>query len=452
MQSASVVIVGAGMAGGAAAFELAVRRGVRDVVLVDEREPVTLTSSRGTQGFRNWFPGPDDAVVRLMNRSIARLEEIAAETDDRFRFSPRGYFFITGDDAQVDRFRAEAAVLSSYGAGALRVHERGDDWIPGHAGRDGAPRDGADLVLDADAIRRRWPAITPDVVAALHVRRAGWFDAIALARWYVEQAAGAGVRVVRARVHGVEQAGGRVTGVRLDDGSRIDTDRVVLAAGPGLPDVLRMLGVEIPLVHELHGKLTLRDVAAAIPRDLPMMIWTDPVTLDWTPAERAAIEHEGDHAILGRMPGGVHVRPLDEGSGDLVYLIWTYDMVPRAPIEPPTFPRWYGEAVVRGIMRAVPAMARYAGRAHEGLVDGGYYCKAIDNRPIIGPLGVEGAWAFGALSGYGIMSSHAGAELLGAHVVGDPLPPHAAALLPSRFADPVYAARLAGWDARMGQL
>ena len=50
---------------------------VRDVMLVDEREPVSLTSARGTQGFRNWFPGPDDAVVRLMNRSIARLEEIA---------------------------------------------------------------------------------------------------------------------------------------------------------------------------------------------------------------------------------------------------------------------------------------------------------------------------------------------------------------------------------------
>ena len=55
---AEVVICGAGIAGVAAAYHLAVRRGVKQVLLVDEREPLTLTSDKGTQAYRNWWPGP----------------------------------------------------------------------------------------------------------------------------------------------------------------------------------------------------------------------------------------------------------------------------------------------------------------------------------------------------------------------------------------------------------
>jgi len=56
--SAEVVICGAGIAGVTAAYHLAVRRGVRGVVLVDERPPLTLTSDKSTECYRNWWPGP----------------------------------------------------------------------------------------------------------------------------------------------------------------------------------------------------------------------------------------------------------------------------------------------------------------------------------------------------------------------------------------------------------
>jgi glycine/D-amino acid oxidase-like deaminating enzyme len=58
----------------------------------------------------------------------------------------------------------------------------------------------------------------------------------------------------------------------------------------------------------------------------------------------------------------------------------------------------------------------------------------------------------GALSGFGIMASHAAAELLAAHVVGGALPDYAGAFLPSRHDDPAYRARVAEWGARVGQL
>ena len=68
-KTAEVVICGAGIAGIAAAYHLAVRRGVTGVVLVDERPPLSLTSDKSTECYRNWWPGPGDAMVRLMNRA-----------------------------------------------------------------------------------------------------------------------------------------------------------------------------------------------------------------------------------------------------------------------------------------------------------------------------------------------------------------------------------------------
>ena len=73
----TIVICGAGIAGIALAYELAVRRGRRGVVLVDERPPLSLTSDKSTEAYRNWWPGPDDAMVRYMNRSIDLIEAVA---------------------------------------------------------------------------------------------------------------------------------------------------------------------------------------------------------------------------------------------------------------------------------------------------------------------------------------------------------------------------------------
>jgi glycine/D-amino acid oxidase-like deaminating enzyme len=85
-------------------------------------------------------------------------------------------------------------------------------------------------------------------------------------------------------------------------------------------------------------------------------------------------------------------------------------------------------------------------------VDGGYYTKTPENRPLVGPLPIDGAYVIGALSGYGVMASQAAAELLATHVTGGPLPAYAAALSPSRYADVAYQARLEAWDAKAGQL
>jgi len=57
MSTADVVICGAGIAGISAAYHLAVRRGVREVVIVDDQPPLSVTSDKSTECYRNWCPG-----------------------------------------------------------------------------------------------------------------------------------------------------------------------------------------------------------------------------------------------------------------------------------------------------------------------------------------------------------------------------------------------------------
>src|SRR5690349_16502783 len=124
-ETAEIVVIGAGMAGIAAAYHLAARRATRRLVLVDERDPLTLTSDKGTQAYRNWWPGPDATMLRYMTRSIDLLEEMADESGNAFRLNRRGYVFVTAHDEGVDRLRATAREVSGFGMGELREHTGG---------------------------------------------------------------------------------------------------------------------------------------------------------------------------------------------------------------------------------------------------------------------------------------------------------------------------------------
>src|SRR4051794_39695050 len=92
-----VVICGAGIAGVAAAYQLAVEYGLDGVVMVDEGNPLSLTSDKPTEAYRNWWPGPDRAMTAFMNRSIDLIKEIARATRNRINLNRRGYVFATAN-------------------------------------------------------------------------------------------------------------------------------------------------------------------------------------------------------------------------------------------------------------------------------------------------------------------------------------------------------------------
>jgi glycine/D-amino acid oxidase-like deaminating enzyme len=93
----------------------------------------------------------------------------------------------------------------------------------------------------------------------------------------------------------------------------------------------------------------------------------------------------------------------------------------------------------------VPGLKAYNGKPPRPYIDGGYYMRTQENRPLIGPVAVEGAYISCAYSGFGVMASCAGGELIAQHISETALPDYASAFLLSRYQDETYQALLTQW-------
>lgn len=439
-QSYDAVVCGAGIAGIAAAQALSTA-GLRRVLIVDPNSPLSMTSDKSTECYRNWWPGPGDAMVALTNRSIDLMEGHTRASDNRFLMNRRGYLFATAEHDRIEAFETQALEAQELGAGPLRRISQAKEYEP--AAPDGIESnlDGADLITDPSLIREHFPYLSSDTVAVLHARRCGSLSAQQLGMYLLEEARANGVELLSAAFSGVETAGGRISAVKVKSGEAdqiIRTDTLVLATGPYLRSTSALLGCDLPVSVEKHIKISLADTRGVIPRSAPLIIWTDPATLSWTASEQEALaQSEETRYLLNTFPAGVHGRPI--GAGDQVLMYWTYDCEPQ---DQPEFPldwdEFLPEITLRGMAAMVPGLSAYFDPMPKPFVDGGYYTKTPDNRPLIGPLEVPGAYVCSAFSGFGIMTSCGAAELLAQHATGASLPGYASAFLPDRFQDPGY--------------
>ena len=439
---ADVVVIGAGIAGISSAYELTVKHEIGNVVIVDPRPPMSLTSDKSTECYRNWWPNLP--MVGLMTRSIDLLEKMASESGNSFALNRRGYLFATGDEGNFHRMVEDAHHTSTLGAGSVRFHPGPIPYRASPAeGFIGAP-EGADILVGPDAVLDHFPYLTSEAVGAIHVRRAGWFSAQQLGAWMLDQSKHRGLEIVVDEVTGIEMAGGAIRSVSLANGGEIATGVVVDAAGPMAGQVAALAGVDLPLFSELHIKVAYRDHLGVVPRDAPMFIWSDTQRLDWSIEEREALAEQGRDDLLGEMPIFCHARP--EGGAGSPYLLglWEYHGLVQEPSWPLPEDPLYPEVVVRGLTTMVPGFDVYRERLPQSVVDGGYYTKTRENRPLIGPAGPSGFNLLAGLSGFGVMVAAGAAELLAKHVTGAELPAYSDAFLLDRYDDAGYVASIAG--------
>jgi glycine/D-amino acid oxidase-like deaminating enzyme len=442
----SVVICGAGIAGIAAAYALT-EHGVTNVVLVEQGNPLSLTSDKSTEAYRNWWPGPDRAMTAFMNRSIDLIEGIARATGNRINLNRRGYAFATADAAKIPFLQTMAQSAETRGGGPARFHDTASSgYVPSPERGFDFPLTGADVITDASLIRRHFPYFVPETVAVAHARRAGWLSAQQLGMVMLEAARERGMKLLRGTVVGID-AGERVRAVHVEhEGERrsLEASHLVLAAGPMQKAMAQLIGIDLPLYAERHHKVSFADALNAVPRSAPMMIWLDEQCLPWSEEERAALSQDEDARwLLQPFPAGVHGRP-DGAHATLV--LFNHHGEPVEPVFPlPEPPPHYAEIALRGMSTMVPALQAYAGRPVRPYVDGGYYMRTRENRPLIGPVPVEGAYVSCGFSGFGVMASCAAGELIARHITGGALPDYAGAFLLSRYQDPEYRALLDAW-------
>ena len=257
---AAVTIVGGGIAGLASAWQLA-ELGVRDVVLVEaESELGTQASARNAAIF---MPLEESlTAVWLASRSRDLLDARIGTS----WLSANGITLCTGRPDALDELKFTARRLGVY-------HER---WA-------------------REEIAQHVPALREgECIEGLHLPLGGVLDVGLLLARLRRWALAAGVQIVTsAKVERVDVERGRVTGVRLLGGHRIQSERVVLAAGAWASALGKAVGSALELTpHRRHlVKLTGSNL----------------------PSAQSSVAWRVDEPIYFRpFDGGILVSPCDE--------------------------------------------------------------------------------------------------------------------------------------------
>lgn len=427
-------IVGAGLAGLAAAHEISRLPGLGPVALIDPLAPGSLTSACSGDNFRNWWPHP---VMRALTEdSIRRLQAIADETGNRIGLQMNGYLLATRNP---DLEPLLARLRLGYSSENILLLESATDNVAGVAAD-------ASVLTHEPSIRRLWPHFDPAVSAVTLIRRAGRLDGHQLAQWLLEQARDRQVTRVREQVTGVDH--GADFTLSLAAGGALRCERLVIAAGPFVNDLVGCFEAPLPTCNVLQQKIAVEDAAGAVPRDQAFVIDLDEGPLDFDDESREALASDPElNWLAGSVPGGSHCRP--EGSGQWIKLGWAFNRTPESPQVQPSLNPQFPELVLRAAARLNPSLGRYLdhlpdARSHYG----GYYTMTAENWPLIGPLNTPGAYVIGALSGFGTMAACAAGALCAAWLGGGPLPDYAAALSLQRYNDEALMKALKASDDR----
>jgi glycine/D-amino acid oxidase-like deaminating enzyme len=354
--SVDVAVIGGGVIGCSAAAMLA-QRGAR--VAVYEAQAIGAGASGRNLGA---IQHPFDAVLEpAYHRSLQLYRELAAEVSSfALREGPAGILLITTDAAHARSLADRLAVE-----------------VPGLRPR----------YLDVAEVAAAEPCLAPGLAACRLETGYPIPPRSATAAWAeLAERRGATLHVGRAAAPQVD--GGRVVGVRLDDGSLAEAGTVLLAAGPWTPEVL---GGELP-IRRTWGVTVQVQLGATAPRHV--------VEEDQVDAVNRPVQAEAAAVAAGAAAEPPSLFTI-ASAGGLSTLGSTF-----LPSEPD--PSSIAPLLVRRGARYLPALAdaeiveiRVCARP-----------QSADGRPFIGPLpGVQGLHVCAGHGPWGISTGPATAEM-----------------------------------------
>jgi glycine/D-amino acid oxidase-like deaminating enzyme len=443
IEDVEIAVIGSGIVGIATAYYLCKKYQRKSVLLIDARDPMSYTSAQSGDNYRNWWPSM--VMTQFTNHSIKLMQDIARESSNILQMKQRGYALATRRKNIDDLLETlESNYQSS--DNLVRVHRNSfsgtyaapnnNDWV--------SAVDGVDVVSNRELIKSVFPAFSSQIENVLHIRRAGDFSSQQMGNYMLEQVKPLGCRRMRGHVENIVNDGRYRLELSTQDGSAsLKADVVVNAAGPYVGEVAKMLGAKLPVKNVFHQKIAFEDTLQAVPRNQPFSIDLDEASLDWNDEERAALSEDPNLSWLTKpIDGGIHCRP--EGAGRWIKLGWAYNRKLSEPnndqdlIEDPAYDASFPEVVIRGAARVNPNLSPYLDKLPSGRVHyGGYYTMTNENWPLVGPLGDDGSFVVGALSGFGSMSACAAGSLCADWICAGDLPEYASALALSRYGDPI---------------
>jgi len=213
---APVLVVGAGVFGAGAAWEL--RRRGHAVLLLDPGPiPHPDASSTDVSKIVRTDYGSDAFYHELAGEAMAGWDRWNAECP-RPLYHEDGFLLLSASSLDAGGFEHES----------LRMQERAGNPVER---------------LSGEALSARFPRWSADAFAEGYLnRRAGWAESGAVVEWMVDRALDAGVVLEETGVESLAFAGDEVTGVVTTDGRTVRGSTVVVAAGSWTPALVPWLG------------------------------------------------------------------------------------------------------------------------------------------------------------------------------------------------------------------
>ena len=246
-----VLVIGGGVMGASVAFWLT-RMQPGMSVLVVEQDPsyAFAATALSVASIRQQFTTAVN--VEISRFGIGFIRDIAGHLGPQggiasLGLKENGYLFVTGN--------ADAAVLMQ----EVAEMQRG--------------LGAATEVLTPSGIKAKFPWMeVGDLVAgSFGPQGEGWFDNMGLLSGFRAAAKAQGARFIRDRVTGVDVAGDRVAGVVLEKGGRVACAAAVNAAGTRAADVMRMVGLDLP-VEPRKRTVFVIDAPNARHPDAPLLV------------------------------------------------------------------------------------------------------------------------------------------------------------------------------------
>lgn len=222
----SIIIIGGGIIGSAAAYFLA-RKGEASNVTVIEPDPSyeKATTPQGAGGIRQQFSLPEN--IGMSQFSLEFYRNFAKEMHDipdvaDITFREQGYLFVVTEQGEKT-LRQNEALQSSMGVNTS--------------------------LLGPDELQAKFPSIDRDDISlACYTPDDGWLDPHTALSGFRKAAEHMGVQYVRNRVTGLETNSTGVRSVQLKDGKVLPADFVINTTGPWVSEIAAMTDASLPIV------------------------------------------------------------------------------------------------------------------------------------------------------------------------------------------------------------
>jgi len=242
--SADVVVIGGGIMGASTAYHLA-KRGAKNVVVLESGEMFGLGSTGlNAGGIRYQFA--TSVNIELSKLSIDMMERFAAEMDQPVGLRRCGYLFMLDRDEDLAQFRKNVAVQNAHG-------------VPSE-------------IVDAKQIGELAREVNLDgIIGGSWCPRDGLVDPNGLLQGYVSNARRLGATLLTSTpATAIDVDGGRIRRVVTPAGS-IETETVVIAAGPWSAAIGAMAGVDVP-IQPIRRQIAVTDAIIGLRPDFPFVI------------------------------------------------------------------------------------------------------------------------------------------------------------------------------------